>query len=75
MTLEELLGELLQVDPSVLDDDTGQANTDQWDSLTHLNIISAIEETYAVEFSVAEMREATSVGALRAVLGSKGVSA
>jgi acyl carrier protein len=75
VNLQELLGDVLEVDPSVLDDDAGQSNTDGWDSLAHVSIIAAIEETYGVEFSAAEMRDASSVGTLRAVLAAKGVRA
>ena len=66
---------VLAVEPSTLDDDSGRATVDAWDSLAHLNVISALEETFDVLFTTAEMRELTTIGRLRAALTERGASA
>jgi acyl carrier protein len=71
--LVEVIGSVLGVDPSCLDDTVSSGNLDSWDSLTHVTLITVIEETYEVTLTTTEMRECRSVGALRSVLASKGV--
>ena len=71
--LEELLGLVLEVKASGLTDASSRADIANWDSLSHLSVISALEETYDVVFSTSEMRESTSVGVLRKLLRAKGV--
>ena len=70
--LEELLGLVLDVDASGLTDASSRTDVATWDSLSHLSVISALEERYDVLFSTAEMRESMSVGALRRLLVAKG---
>jgi acyl carrier protein len=75
MNLESLIGEVLACDPGSLDVNSGRALTDNWDSLAHLGVVSAVEETYGVLLSSAQMRECTTVGRLREFLASKGIAA
>jgi acyl carrier protein len=74
MTLEALIAAVLDVSVDSILDTSGRATTDAWDSVAHLNVISAVEETYDVLFSTVEMREVTTVGAIRSFLESKGVA-
>ena len=73
MTLEELLGMVLMVDPATLSDGAKRTEIAAWDSLTHLSVVAGVEETYDVLLSTAEMRDIDSVGSLRAMLQAKGV--
>lgn len=73
-SVETIIAMVLDVEPSALDDNSGRATFDGWDSLAHLNVISAIEETYDVLFSSAEMRELTTIATLRAALVARGVA-
>jgi acyl carrier protein len=73
--LEQLVGDVFEIEPSHLDDSTSPTSLDRWDSLGHLSLISAVEETYDVFLSTSEMREARSIGALRQILATKGVAA
>ena len=74
MTLEQLVGEVLDVDPTALDDDSSPASVDGWDSLAHVALVTAVEEAYSVTLTTDEMRESQSLGTLRQVLLSKGAS-
>ena len=75
MMLESLIADVLDCDATSLDDSSGRALTNSWDSLAHLNVISAVEETYEVALSSAEMRECTTIGLLKAFLSAKGIVA
>jgi acyl carrier protein len=71
MSLESLIADVLAVDVAGLTDDSGRSTVTEWDSVAHLNVLSAVEETYDVMFSSAEMRELTSIGHIRRALSSK----
>ena len=75
MVLAELIASVLDTAPEMVNDDSGRSTLDVWDSLAHLNIIAAVEETYSVVFSTAEMRSLTSVRALRASLAERDIEA
>ncbi len=74
MSLEQLVGNVLEVEPSSITDATSSTTLDRWDSLNHLALIAAVEETYDVVLSTSEMREASSIADLRRILATKGVS-
>ncbi len=42
-----------------------------WDSVAHVNLISALEERFGVSFSVGEIVELNSIGAIRETLARK----
>ena len=73
MSLEQLVGDVFAIEPNTVTDTTSPATLDRWDSLNHLALIAAVEETYEVFLSTSEMREASSIGNLRRILATKGV--
>jgi acyl carrier protein len=75
MVFEKLVAEVLDVEPSSLDDATSPASLDRWDSLAHVELITTVEEAYDVVLTTSEMRDAKSLGDLRRILRSKGVAA
>ena len=74
MSLEQLAGNVFEIEPGSITDATSSTTLDRWDSLNHLALISAVEETYDVVLSTAEMREASSIAELRRILATKGVA-
>ncbi len=75
MNLELLIAEVLDCDAASLTEDSGRATEDRWDSLAHLNVISAVEESFDVALSSAEMRDCNTIGLLRKFLLAKGIAA
>jgi acyl carrier protein len=75
VNLESLLAEVLDCDAASLSESSGRATHDRWDSLAHLNVIAAVEETYDVALSSADMRDCNTVGLLRSFLSAKGIAA
>jgi acyl carrier protein len=45
----------------VIGPDTGQKNLKAWDSLAHIRLVSGIESEFDIQFSLAEIEQATSV--------------
>lgn len=71
--LTELIASVLDVAAEELNEESGRGTLEAWDSLAHLNIVAAVEETFDVMFSSTEMRELTSLGKLREALTSRNV--
>jgi acyl carrier protein len=69
-----LVGNVFEIEPGSITESTSSTTLDRWDSLNHLALISAVEETYDVVLSTSEMREASSIAELRRILAIKGVA-
>ena len=67
--MADILSELEPIFRDVLDDPglhlTRQSNASNvrgWDSLAHINLISAIEQQFAIRFALGELEELKNVG-------------
>jgi acyl carrier protein len=65
----EQMAEIFEVRAVRLDNNL--EDFDAWDSLTQLTIISLADENYGVTISVKELREAKTIGGLKALIESK----
>lgn len=50
------------------------SSVDGWDSLTHIQIITAIEQEFAIDFTLAELEMISNVGDLADLIASKHAS-
>ncbi len=73
--LTELIATVLDVDASLVTETTVREDVEAWDSLAQLGVVSALEETYGVELSSADMKRCISVPEIRSVLGGLGIEA
>jgi acyl carrier protein len=73
--LTSLIAEVIDVDSELIEDHTVRSDVDAWDSLAQLGVIAALEETYGVTFSTADMQACDSVPSIRLVLQRHGVEA
>lgn len=70
-TLHELVADILGLDPADVDERLSRETADNWDSLNHLRIVTAVEQAFSVRLTMDEIQSATSVGLLRAILERK----
>ena len=75
MQLETLLTAVLDVEPGTVTSESAAGELTAWDSLAHLSVVAALEETYGLSFSMAEMGELRSVPAIRSFLGARSIVA
>lgn len=68
-----LVAEILGVEGSTIGPRTGPGTLPKWDSLGHIHLISAVEETYNVQLTADEIINVLSVSDLAALLEEKGV--
>ncbi|HTG74703.1 MAG TPA: acyl carrier protein, partial [Terriglobia bacterium] len=67
--------EVLQVDPTDLNEDSSPDNVKQWDSLAAMELVAAIEEKFKVKLSTKEIMKMSTLGRARKVLQGKSVAA
>ncbi len=73
MKVEDIIREVLYIDETTeLSDDIGPGRLEAWDSLGHVNIITAIEDEYDIEISPEEIGEINSITEIKKILIKKG---
>lgn len=78
MTREEIISKLTEIfhevfndNSIVLRDDMTANDVDSWDSLTHMLMITKVEEELNIKFKLRELNKLKQVGDLIAVIESK----
>lgn len=78
MTREEIISKLTAIfhevfndNTIVLRDDMTAKDVEKWDSLTHMLMISKVEETFGIRFKLKELNKLKQVGDLIAIIESK----
>lgn len=63
-----IVGQVLEVDPATLTDDSSGKTIEAWDSLKHINLILSLEEEFNVHLNDDQILKMNSVGAIVAIL-------
>lgn len=61
----------LSLDDFPLEDSTVASSVPGWDSLSHVRVISAVEEAFKVRFKALEVMKLKNVGELQALVDKK----
>lgn len=69
--LQEIFREIFDDEEIVLTNETTADDIDDWDSLTHMQLIVQIEEKYKIRFSTAEIKKAANVGEFVKIIEGK----
>jgi acyl carrier protein len=72
--LSALVAEILRLPTHSINDELALANTENWDSLAHMELIAAIEQEFAVALSADDIVGMISYAKIRTVLSGKGVA-
>lgn len=72
--LEQLLADLLQIPVMEVTDQLAMTDVEVWDSLKHIELIASLEEQLGVQLSFDDIVAMRSVGDIKRVLSSKGVT-
>jgi acyl carrier protein len=70
--LTQLVATVLELPAADVGDDVGPATHDSWTSLRHFQLVVAVEETFGISLSRAEIRSVRTVGDLRRLIAGKG---
>jgi acyl carrier protein len=71
MALEDVFARILRVPVANITDASNPSNLRRWDSMRHMELVTALETEYRVEFTVPEIQALTSVGTARTMLRAK----
>ena len=72
-SLIQLFAEVLEIEPAKLNDDSSPDNVKEWDSLSAMKLVAAIEEKFNVQLSTREIMKMSTVGRARKTLQNKKV--
>lgn len=71
--LTAVFAEILEVEASLLGEDSSPDNLKEWDSLAAMKLVSAIEEKFNVQLSTKEIMKMSTIGLARKTLRNKNV--
>jgi acyl carrier protein len=60
--LQSIFREILDQPDLVLTSQSNANNVEDWDSLAHINLVTAIEKRYKIKFALAELQDLKDVG-------------
>jgi acyl carrier protein len=70
-TQSAIIREVFENDDLVVTRDTTADDVDEWDSLTHLQLIAAIEHKFKVRFALGELQALKNVGDMADLIQKK----
>lgn len=69
--VQDIFRDVFDMPDLKIDRHSNAANIEGWDSLMHINLVSAIERTFKVRFALGELQSLKNVGDLLDLLQSK----
>ena len=70
--VQEIFRDIFVDDSLVIENSTNSDSIDEWDSLNHINLVSAIERSLKIKFALGELQTLKNVGALIDLIITKG---
>ena len=71
--LEEIIANIFELDLSQIKKEMTPADIETWDSLSQLNLISAIEKEFQIKLEIDEIFTVMKIGDIYDLLSKKGV--
>ncbi len=62
--VQDIFRDIFDEDDMVIEDKTSSDDVEEWDSLNHINLVSAIEKEFEIRFSLGELMALKDVGAM-----------
>ena len=71
MELQKIFREIFDDDSIEIFDEMTAADIEDWDSLTHIQLVTAIEAKFSIQFTIAEVGGTKNVGEFIALIEKK----
>lgn len=71
--LEQIFVDIFQMERSQVNDETSVDTVEKWDSLAHLNLVLALEETFGVTFTEEQSVEILNYPLIKTILSEHGI--
>ena len=62
--IQDIFRDIFDVDDLVISNTTNSDEIEDWDSLNHINLVSAIEKEFKIKFALGELMAIKDVGAM-----------
>ena len=62
--VQDIFRDIFDEDDMLISDTTNSDEIEDWDSLNHINLVSAIEKEFEIKFSLGELITLKNVGAM-----------
>ena len=62
--VQDIFRDIFDEDDLVIQDSTNSDEIEDWDSLNHINLVSAIEKEFKIRFALGELQTLKDVGAM-----------
>ncbi|MBT5400656.1 acyl carrier protein [bacterium] len=62
--VQDIFRDIFDEDDMVIEDKTSSDDIEDWDSLNHINLVSAIEKEFRIRFALGELMALKDVGAM-----------
>ena len=69
--LQEIFRDVLDQPDLVLTQQSNASNVEDWDSLAHINLVTAVEKRYKVRFALGELQDLKDVGDMITLIQTK----
>ncbi|HEV2304699.1 MAG TPA: acyl carrier protein [Candidatus Acidoferrales bacterium] len=66
-----IAADVLSVSPALLSDRSSSKTVESWDSIRHLNLILALEDSFALQFAPEEMEQMETIGQIASLVEAK----
>jgi len=63
--LNQIVADILELDVNAVSDALTPDDVEQWTSLNHLRLVTAVEEAFGISLSMEQIESIRSIGALR----------
>lgn len=70
-SVTEIIREVLELPDLKVTNDTSASDVDEWDSMTHMQIIAGIEKHFKVRFALGELQVLKNVGDMIGLIQKK----
>lgn len=68
---QDIFRDIFDEDDLTITSSTNAEDIDEWDSLNHINLVSAIEKEFKVKFALGELQELKDVGDMVGLIAEK----
>lgn len=65
------MADILDLCPASITDETGVDNTGSWDSLAHINLMTALEQEFSIALDIEEIEAMRSFSDIKGILRHK----
>ncbi len=69
--LNEVFQDVFDDDSITVNENTTAADIEDWDSLSHITLVSAVEDEFRMKFSMKEVVEMKNVGEMAAIVAAR----